>query len=104
VEIRTDGLHHPQGDTMYDSELDAMNTLRLAFERQLAAGEPEVRSTAMEYMTALATFVDAFNDGPGADPRRMGHDTTGALNRVAADVVRAEAERHRVRAVLNTLH
>jgi hypothetical protein len=88
---------------MYDSEKATMETLRLKFERRVAAREPEARTTAMEYMTALAAFVDVFNNGPGADPRQMGHDTTGALNRIEAEVVRAEAERHRVRTALSTM-
>jgi hypothetical protein len=88
---------------MYDSEKDTMETLRLEFERHLAARDPEARATAAEYMTALTAFVDAFNDGPGADPRRMSQDTTGTLIRIEADVVRAEAERHRVRTALGTI-
>jgi hypothetical protein len=88
---------------MYDLEQDTMEALRLRFERQLAAREPEAGATAREYMDALTAFVEAFNDGPGADPYRMAHDTTGALNRIEADVVRAEAERHRVRSSLATL-
>jgi hypothetical protein len=88
---------------MYDSEKAEMEALRLRFERQVAAREPEARATGTEYMAALAAFVDAFNDGPGADPRQMGQDTTGTLNRMEDDVVRAEAERHRVRTALNAV-
>jgi hypothetical protein len=88
---------------MYDSEKATMEALRLELERQLADRAPEARATAMKYMNALAAFVDAFNEGPGADPRQMGHDTTGALTRIEDEVVLAEAERHRVRAVLGTM-
>jgi hypothetical protein len=88
---------------MYDAEKATMEALRLQFDRQLAAREPEARTTAREYMTALTAFVDAFNNGPGANPQQMAHDTTGALNRIEADVVCAEAERHRVRTSLTTL-
>jgi hypothetical protein len=88
---------------MYDAEKATMEALRLRFDRQLAARKPEARTTATEYMAALAAFVDAFNDGPGADPQQMAHDTTGALSRIEDDVVRAEAERHRVRTALSTI-
>ncbi len=88
---------------MYDAEKATIEALRLQFERQVAAREPETRTTATEYMAALNAFVDAFNNGPGADPRAMAHDTTGALNRIETDVAWAEAERHRVRAALSTI-
>jgi hypothetical protein len=88
---------------MYDAEKEAIDTLRIRFDRQLAARDLEVRATAAEYMAALSTLIDAFNNGPGADSGKMSHDTTGTLNRIEADVVRAEAERHRVRAALSTV-
>jgi len=88
---------------MYDEEKATIETLRLQFERQIAARDVEVRTTAAEYMAALTVLIDAFNNGPGADPLEMSHDTTGTLNRLEADVVWAEAERHRVRAELNTV-
>jgi hypothetical protein len=88
---------------MYDAEKATIDALRLRFERQLAARDLEVRATAAEYTAALAVLIDAFNNGPGADSRKMSHDTTGTLNRIEADVVWAEAERHRVRAELNTV-
>lgn len=88
---------------MYDAEKATIETLRLQFDRQLATRDHDVRTTAAEYVAALTVLIDAFNNGPGADSRKMGHDTTGALNRIEADVVWAEAERHRVRAELNTV-
>jgi hypothetical protein len=88
---------------MYDEEKATIELLRLRFERQLAARDLEVRTTAAEYVAALSVLIDAFNNGPGADSRRMSHDTTGTLNRIESDVVRAEAERHRVRAELYTV-
>lgn len=88
---------------MFDAEKATIETLRLEFERQVAAREPEARTTATEYMAALTAFVDAFNDGPGAHPREMSHDTTGTLSRIEDHVVWAEAERHRVRMALNTI-
>jgi hypothetical protein len=88
---------------MYDAELATIEALRLQFERQLAAREPEARTIGKQYMAALAVFVDAFNDGPGADPRLMGEDTTGTLRRIEERVEWAEAERHRVRKALNAI-
>jgi len=88
---------------MYDAEKATIQALRLQFDRQVEAREPEARATAAEYMAALTAFVDAFNEGPGADSLQMARDTTGALSRVEADVVLAEAERHRVRTALNTI-
>lgn len=88
---------------MFDEKKAVIDALRLRFDRQLAAREPEARATAVEYMAALTAFVDAFNEGPGADSRQMAHDTTGALSRIEDEVVLAEAERHRVRAALNTI-
>ncbi len=88
---------------MYDAEKATIEALRLQFDQQVAARLPEARTTAMEYMAALDAFVDAFNDGPGADPRQMANDTTGELNRIEDHVVWAEAERHRVRAALNAI-
>ncbi|MDQ3605307.1 MAG: hypothetical protein M3418_03850 [Gemmatimonadota bacterium] len=88
---------------MFDAEKATIETLRLQFERQVAAHQPEARTTAAEYMAALTAFVDAFNDGPGSDPGEMAHDTTGTLNRIEDHVVWAEAERHRVRTALNTI-
>jgi hypothetical protein len=88
---------------MYDAEKATIDALRLQFERQLASRDLEVRTTAAKYVTALSVLIDAFNDGPGADSRKMSHDTTGTLNRIEADVVWAEAERHRVRAELTTV-
>jgi hypothetical protein len=88
---------------MYDSEKAVMETIRVKFERQVAGRDAAARTTAMEYMAALKSFVDAFNDGPGADPRQMEHDTTGTLSGIEADVVLAEAERHRVRKLLTAI-
>lgn len=88
---------------MYDAEKATIEALRLQFDRQVAARQPEARTTATEYMAALTAFVDAFNNGPGADPHQMGDDTTGALNRIEDHVVWAEAERHRVRKALNSI-
>jgi hypothetical protein len=86
---------------MYDSEKATIEKLRVQFESQLADRDGDVRETAEQYMAALSVLIDAFNEGPGADSLKMGHDTTGALSRIEADVVGAEAERHRVRAALN---
>jgi hypothetical protein len=88
---------------MYDAEKATIDTLRTRFERQLASRDLEVRATAAEYVTALSALIDGFNNGLGAGTSNMSHDTTGALNRLEADVVWAEAERHRVRAELNTV-
>jgi hypothetical protein len=88
---------------MYDAEKATIDTLRLQFERQLASRDVEVSTTASKYVAALSVLIDAFNNGPGADSQTMSHDTTGTLNRIEADVVWAEAERHRVRAELNTV-
>ena len=88
---------------MYDSERATMETVRIRFEKQIADHGPDARSTAAEYMTALGAFMDRFNNGPGADSRRMGADTTGTLHRLEDDVVWAEGERHRVRRVLDTI-
>jgi len=54
-------------------------------------------------MAALGVFVDAFNNGPGADTRVMDVDTTGTLGRIEESVELAEAERHRVRRAIGTL-
>jgi hypothetical protein len=88
---------------MYESEKATMETLRTKFEREIAARDSVARTTATAYLAALNAFVDAFNDGPGADPRQMGHDSTGVLSGVEAEVVLAEAERHRVRKLLTTV-
>jgi hypothetical protein len=88
---------------MYDAEQASVKQLRLKFEQEMETGAPTARATGSAYMVALGMFVDAFNDGPGADTRRMGSDTTGALCRIEEDVVRAEGERHRVRKALSTL-
>jgi hypothetical protein len=88
---------------MYDSEKAKIDVLRLRFDHELATRVPEVRATAAEYVAALSVLIDAFNNGPGADANQMSHDTTGTLNRIESDVVWAEAERHRVRAELNTV-
>jgi hypothetical protein len=82
---------------MYDAEISSMEEYRVRLEREQASADPHARTTAGEYLVALGVFVDAFNNGPGADAYRMGHDTTGALHRVEDHVVWAEAERHRVR-------
>ena len=62
---------------MYDSERATMETVRIRFEKQIADHGPDARSTAAEYMTALGAFMDRFNNGPGADSRRMGADIIG---------------------------
>jgi len=88
---------------MYDAELNTIETCRLAWERHSAAHAPGARATAGRYMDALGALIDAFNQGPGADPRRMDGDTTGALSRAEDEVEWAEAERHRVRKALRAL-
>ncbi|HEX8433132.1 MAG TPA: hypothetical protein VF625_17725 [Longimicrobium sp.] len=82
---------------MYDAEISTMEQCRVRFEREHASGDSGARATAAEYLASLGAFVDAFNNGPGADAYRMGHDGTGTLKRVEDHVVWAEAERHRVR-------
>jgi hypothetical protein len=88
---------------MYEVEQASVEQFRLKFAQQVEAGEPSARATGSAYMVALGTFVDAFNNGPGADSQRMGSDTTGMLCRIEEHVVWAEGERHRVRKALSTL-
>jgi hypothetical protein len=88
---------------MYDAERATIEVFRIKFDQQLAERTPEARATAAQYMNALSAFVDAFNDGPGADSHQMGSDTTGALSRIEENVVWAETERHRVRTALNSI-
>lgn len=86
---------------MFDAENARIEELRLQFEKQVQARLPTVRATATEYMAALTVLVDGYHAGPGALSSQMAHDTTGAANRMEADVVAAEAERHRVRRILD---
>ena len=88
---------------MYDAERDTVQTHRLKFDSQIEEGASAARESGNAYMLALGAFVDAFNQGPGCDSRRMGADTTGALSRLEDDVVWAESERHRVRKVLTSI-
>lgn len=82
---------------MYEAEISTMEGYRVRLEREHASADPKAHATAAAYIASLSAFVDAFNNGPGADTYRMGHDTTGALHRLEDHVVWAEGERHRVR-------
>ncbi|HEX8673279.1 MAG TPA: hypothetical protein VF710_15400 [Longimicrobium sp.] len=82
---------------MYEAEISSIEEQRVQLAWEQASADPQARATAATYIASLGAFVDDFNNGPGADTYRMGHDTTGALRRLADHVVWAEAERHRVR-------
>jgi hypothetical protein len=82
---------------MYEAEISTIEEQRVRLEQEHASADPNERATAAAYLASLGAFVDDFNNGPGADTYRMGHDTTGALHRLADHVVWAEAERLRVR-------
>jgi len=87
---------------MYEAEISTIEGYRVRLEREHASADPKEHATAAVYLASLSAFVDAFNNGPGADTYRMGHDTTGALHRLEERVVWAEAERHRVRDAMIT--
>lgn len=88
---------------MFDSEISTMEQYRVRFERECASSDTAARATSAEYIRALGAFVDAFNNGPGADPDLLGHDSTGTLSRVESHVEWAEGERHRVRHAVDKL-
>ena len=85
---------------MYEANQAHIEGIKIQFDRQVAQHSPEARGTAERYLVVLTDFVDLFNNGPGADSRLMGLDTTGALSRAEEYVEWAEHERHRVRRAL----
>lgn len=87
---------------MYEAEISSIEEHRVRLEREHASADPKAHETAAVYLASLSDFVNGFNNGPGADTYRMGHDTTGALRRLEERVVWAEAERHRVRHAMAT--
>ena len=88
---------------MYEAKKARIDEMRRRFDRQLGERSPEVQGTAREYLEALTDLVESFNDGPGGDPRIVGHDTTGELNRIEDQVKWAEDERRRVRRSLQEI-
>jgi hypothetical protein len=87
---------------MYDAETARIKELKSRFEQQTAEQSIDLKATAREYLDALQNLVDSFNHGAGGDPRLMGLDTTGQLDRAEERVAWAEAERRRVRKMLAT--
>jgi hypothetical protein len=85
---------------MYEENRAEIDQIKARFDRQIEQQSVEARRTADEYLTALGNFVEAFNNGPGADAHLMNEDTTGELHRVEDRVAWAELERHRVRRAL----
>jgi hypothetical protein len=85
---------------MYEAKKAQIDVLRTRFERQAAEHSPDLQRTATEYLDVLSDFVTTFNEGAGADPRLMGLDTTGELNRIEEQAAWAEQERRRVRKVI----
>jgi hypothetical protein len=86
---------------MYEANKSRIDDIRRRFDDEVAARSPASEGTAREYLEALTDFVDAYNHGPGADPRLVGLDTTGQLGRTEDEVEWAEAERRRVRKMLS---
>lgn len=85
---------------MYDSKKAEIEARRILFERQAELRSPVLQKVANDYLEALSDFVTTFNEGPGSDPRLMGLDTTGELNRIEEYAAWAEDELRRVRGIL----
>ena len=82
---------------MYAENRAEIDRLGKDFERQLSERASTARTAGEEYLGALTALIDAYNDGPAAEPQLLALDTTGELKRVEEYVVWAEQERHRVR-------
>ena len=87
---------------MYEHKKSRIDEVRRRFEAEMNAGSGNKEETGREYLEALTEFVDDYNHGPGSDPRLVGLDTTGQLNKVEDEVEWAEDERRRVRRILGT--
>jgi hypothetical protein len=71
---------------MYEAERAEIETLRLQFERQIAAVNREVRAITAEYMAALSVLADSVSSDPAVESRPLSPDPTGTRNRIQRTV------------------
>ena len=88
---------------MYERRKAEIDELRKRFDMELAERSVHARDTGARYLEMLTDLIRTVDEGPAADPRLSGIDTTGELSRVEDFEAWAEEERHRVRRALTDI-
>ncbi len=86
---------------MYEARKAHLEELRKRFDSEFEMRSTQARQVGEEYLEAIDDFLRTFNDGPAADPKISGLDTTGELNRNEEYAAWVQDEQRRVRHSLN---